>query len=355
MAAGTSGTAGASEAGREGREGPRGGKKPLRPQQQQVQALQAELERKSEEMRKAQEQRELLQQRIKVLEAVLPVRDQQLHWLTQRKQQQQQHATRPAQLTAPPSGALALHDAWTPPGSHGSGSAAASGSAASTSCSDAQSLGCDAGGGCGPAGGCGGLGVPPPGSSCTPGAVLEHFRVMWNSWVREAGLLLHLHDARPHDPGPELRAGRLREGLMSSLRPLRLEHSRLMLDILDVNMETGARGEAPADSSAARREGTGCARGGSYVAVRSFSTRLRGGGAGGGGAGSSNSARAAAILGGSARGTPGSDFLGSTLFNLMQSIRVAVLSYPYFPDAIAVLNAVAAMPTASVTASDTQR
>ncbi|GLC44710.1 hypothetical protein PLESTB_000972100 [Pleodorina starrii] len=381
---------------------PRGGQKPLRPRQQQLHQLEAELEQKLRDLKAAQAEREKLQQRIKVLEIVLPIRDRQLQLLKQRRQAAHvRPSTHIYTLDAAAQLPCAPHlIELRPSASSGGISSSSSGSETGQSSDHAQELGSGPGA---EAAICQrpaalhrtiqrsahdttkvetymtGQVVPftsVPAHSRVPGHVLRQLSTLWKQWVREAGLVLHAYDARPHDPGPQLKLSQLYEQLAPTFHSLRLEHPSLLTELMYVNLETGEREEPPPDSfwipvaqglrlspeqvadakaalalyndraaGAQEERRRLAAQLGSSLALLQGMAPLHGHGPG-------PAERGQLMLGvdqvvgqlhrnvkeqGNALELV-KDFMSNSIFSLVQTVRACVLSHPYLPDMIAVLS-----------------
>ncbi|KAG2501939.1 hypothetical protein HYH03_000437 [Edaphochlamys debaryana] len=90
---------------------------------------------------------------------------------------------------------------------------------------------------------------PGPGPAGTPAHVIKGFLGHWREWVREAGLLLHQHDARPSDPGPTLKLAQLHDKLLTPLiAKIQVSHPTLHWDLMQLDLDTGARVVPPAES-----------------------------------------------------------------------------------------------------------
>ncbi|GLC44709.1 hypothetical protein PLESTB_000972200 [Pleodorina starrii] len=391
--------------------GPRGGKKPLRPRQQHLNTLEAELEQKLRDLKAAQAERERLQQRIKVLELILPVREHYAQLLKQRRdtargvpsvhiyQQDvaQVHAQRFAEFRASASsGGLfssgseagqtsddAIHQGAQPSAVAAAAAAcqrpvelprAIHSHAKMDSYADAFTSGRIA------------LFTSVPAHNRVPCQVLRHVSGMWKQWMREAGLILHAYDARPHDPGPQLKLSQLYDQLAPTFCSLRMEHPFLLTELLYVNCETGEREEPPPDSywipvaQGLRLSPEQVAD--AKAALALYNERTAGA--------LEERRRLAAQLGSSLASLQGmvplhghgaaqqpaavkrgqlvvevdelaarlyrnvmvqgdalevvKDFMGCRLFSLVQMVRAGVLSYPYFPDVIGILSSVDATP-----------
>ncbi|KAG2445255.1 hypothetical protein HYH02_008723 [Chlamydomonas schloesseri] len=247
-----------------------GSKRRVRRVQVELTELQDLLQKKTEELRAAQEESVRLRQKLKLLETVLPVREQQIRIL-QGQVQADTAATvgcrsgnlAPPRLTikeltpsdsdASSSLELALSPVGgvtTPCASVDGGrpllEAAPSDAAASSGrCNKDVSLS-----------GHGKLFLvptlfPPPGlASKAPDsadAVLQRFLGLWNKTMREAALLLTAHDARPHDPRPAMKLAALRDSTIPLCRAMRVDHPGLLLDVCRLNLETGQPEDPPPD------------------------------------------------------------------------------------------------------------
>ncbi|GFR43400.1 hypothetical protein Agub_g4480 [Astrephomene gubernaculifera] len=213
----------------------------------------------------------------------------------------------------------------------------------------------------------------------------------WRTWVREAALLLQANDARPN----ELYVRRLEDAfakLKAEVVYLGLRHPELICNMRCVNMETGAENEVPPDSfwtvvaAGMRLTSAQISDCRSALALyrermsvvlaerRTLATKL---------SAAMNALQAEEAEG---RASPGSmrrdqltfqveevtaalaanveaeghttslarDLLGSSLFSRVQCARGSVLSYPYFPDALAIItHAVALADEANAAAAGT--
>ncbi|KXZ51994.1 hypothetical protein GPECTOR_10g1016 [Gonium pectorale] len=366
-------------------ERPRGGKKPLRSRQRAIVSLEAELQQKQAAYQQALSEKQRLEQRIRVLEVVLPVRENQVQLLKQKAQHQ---STPMLRITAAaetmsdstqssPAEELIAPQVVTPdPELAASNTQRRSPSPLEDFYLTANAPRSVQGGPCG-----------------TPAHILRQFISVWSHWVREAGLILHSHDARPNDPGPTLKLAALREGLMPKLRAMRLDYPCLIMDLVGLNMETGEREEPPSDNfwvsvvQALRftpEQVAGC-----RAALELYRERItavtterralkqqlslcmaygrpqqgRAGGAGATAAAAHSCGaqmlelldvaaqlRRNVVVEGQAVEVA-KDFMGSCLFSLVQSVRASVLCHPFFPDAISLLATVDQM--ASSGAGDT--
>ncbi|EFJ52859.1 hypothetical protein VOLCADRAFT_86255, partial [Volvox carteri f. nagariensis] len=393
------------------RRGPRGGKRPLRPRQQQLCALEAELEQKLRDLKAAQEEHDRLQQRAKVLEVVLPIREQQVQLLKQRRQVvygRQQPAHVHKQDDVPSANAVRITK-LQPCVSNGG---LPSGSESPSAADGTLELGPKSAETCHrPAALARAIQVSidyvkvmnhantftsgqvavftsVPAHGSVPPHLLRHMVNTWKQWVREAGLVLHAYDARPHDPGPQLKLAQLYEQqLTPTFRAIRLDYPFFLSELMYLNFETGERGEPPPDSFwvpvvqglrfspeqiadavaalALYKERTAKALEERRILVAKLDSvlaadRRRSPWEEGPGAnqGQSGPLKCCDVLleldyltaqlyrnvmnqGGALEAVK--DFMGSNLFSLVQVVRGSVLSYPYFPDAIAILNCLSTM------------
>ncbi|GIL93004.1 hypothetical protein Vretimale_15443 [Volvox reticuliferus] len=198
----------------------------------------------------------------------------------------------------------------------------------------------------------------------------------WRAWVREAALLLQAHDARPNDHY----LNRLADAFMklkSEVVYLGLRHPELVCNMRSVNLETAAEREFPPDSfwvpvvAGMKLDTHQVANCKSALALyrermavvlaerRSLAAQM------------SACLTALQLEEADGRAAPGSlrreqltleaeeaalaldanvaveghttslarDLLGSNLFSRLQVARASVLSYPYFPDALAIITA----------------
>ncbi|KXZ52038.1 hypothetical protein GPECTOR_10g1061 [Gonium pectorale] len=196
----------------------------------------------------------------------------------------------------------------------------------------------------------------------------------WRTWIREAALLLQAHDARPN----EMYVKRLDEAflkLKAEVVYLGLKHPELVCNMRQVNMETGMEREVPPEGFwsvvaagmkltptqiAECRSALGLYRERMAVVLserRGLASQL------------SCCLGALQLEEADGRALPGSqrreqltleaeevahaldanvateghttslarDLLGSSLFSRVQTARASVLSYPYFPDALAII------------------
>ncbi|GLC44708.1 hypothetical protein PLESTB_000972300 [Pleodorina starrii] len=401
-------------------EGPRGGRKRVRVRQQQLNTLEAELQQKLRDLEAAQQERERLQQRIKVLELTLPLRERHVKLLRQRRhaaqavppahiykqdgtQHTRAHCNTELRTAAPRDGSSSGSETrratdealrLSAPSAPTSSPAAVAGAAGASqrpaglalpiqsstdpvkvdSYADAFTSGWPA------------LITAVPAHNRVPCQAFQEFCGVWKQWVMKSGLILHAHDARPHDPGPQLKLSQLFEQLAPRFDSLRLEHPSLFTEMMYVNLETGEREEPPpdsywipvaqglrlspeqvADAKAILALYSGRAAGaqeerrrltaqlGSSLASLQGMVPLHGHGA---------AQQPAAVKRGqlvvevdelAARlyrnvMVQGSalefvkDFMGSKLLSLVQLVRVSVLSYPYIPDVIGILSSLDATP-----------
>ncbi|GLC44759.1 hypothetical protein PLESTF_001055500 [Pleodorina starrii] len=431
----------------------------LRPQQQQMLDLQKKLDALLQEHAVVEAENERLKTRLRVLEAVLPVRQQQARWA------QSAAAAATARIAAQPTDPViaSLLDLATS-GPSSCATSPARGEAATPACAGCGTGGVDAAGGgctaddapaaaaaqgdnmatgspplaaahaepasssCGttctttsgshpPAArgfghhrscsvntntrGCGGggggaartghhahpphrhhsqhsLGAHGGGASSRDPHSDSHTRWLeaWRGWVREAALLLQAYDARPNDHY----LNRLDEAftkLKSEVVFLGLRHPELVCNMRCVNLETGAEQEFPPDNFwslvvagmkldaqqvANCKSALGLYRERMSVVLaerRSLAAQM------------STCLTALQLEEADGRALPGSmrreqltldaeeaasaldanvameghttslarDLLGSNLFSRLQVARACVLSYPYFPDALAIITA----------------
>ncbi|KAG2423132.1 hypothetical protein HXX76_015517 [Chlamydomonas incerta] len=223
---------------------------------------------------------------------------------------------------------------------------------------------------------------------------LAGFRDLWSNWLRDAGLLLHSHDARPQDPAPELKLLRMRQQLMPKMHALRQEYPCLSKAVFMYNLETGEREGAPVSHWAAVARSMALSpdqlaaclaaltmyreRAAPALAERDrLASEVVAGlrAVCGAAAGSSTADSSEAGRGGGAAPAPAApaagpadvtpeavlrlcegtevlsrnisaegqaidivkDFLSNGVMSVVQLARIAVLSYPWFPDALALL------------------
>ncbi|KAG2430131.1 hypothetical protein HXX76_010230 [Chlamydomonas incerta] len=374
-------------------------KKRVRRVDAELNVLQEQLQRKAEELQRAEAESLRLRQRLKLLETVLPVRENQIRLL-------QSEATQPVTGggTVPPAARPRLAITELAP-----------------SDSDASSvdLGLSSGGGGGssvtlnvPAGGrplleagpsdsAGDITLlaPQPRSRESADAILQRFVAVWNRDVREAALLLAAHDARPQDPTPALKLTQLKDQNFPLLRAMWRDYPGLLIEVTRLNLDTGERADPPPDHWAAvvhglrltpeqraaclgaldlYRERMGPALQERRSLAQQMSAALQqadgpcaagaaaaggpmqqlpgpagwgaggvGGGAPDGGGGkdvtleflsAAQSLQRNVAIEGTALGVI-RDFLGAGVFNVVQMKRIAVLSHPFFPDCLSVLTA----------------
>eukprot|EP00198_Chlamydomonas_reinhardtii_P006147 XP_001695483.1 predicted protein [Chlamydomonas reinhardtii] len=211
--------------------------------------LQEQLQRKAEELQRAEAESLRLRQRLKLLETILPVREQQIRLL----QSEAAHPSNGA-ATAPPAARQRLTITELAP-----------------SDSDASSvdMGFSPGGGGSGEGGSGGAGssvaisvsaegrylldergqvvlvplqAPPHGGA---GEIMQRFMAIWNRDVREAALLLAAHDVRPHDPTPAMKLGQLQDENWPLLCAMWRHYPSLLKDVCRRNMDTGRLEDPP--------------------------------------------------------------------------------------------------------------
>ncbi|KAG2501928.1 hypothetical protein HYH03_000426 [Edaphochlamys debaryana] len=373
----------------------RGGKKPLRHQQKLLLELEAQLHQKQLECQRAEDEKQCLIDRIKVLETILPVRERQLQVLASMQQASAvapppppAPASAPAERRLrPPQQALP----WVSRAAEGpliTSMSSESGSADSLPCLSDDSatpmddapepevtMGTDSGSD---------PSVPRPvatvmparGPAGVPPHVIREVMGAWHTWVREAGLQLHMHDARPTDPEPRLKMAELYDKMLSPcLKSVRLEYGTAVnIDLLSISMDSGRRVEPPSDAfwaSVVKGLRLNPDQTSDYRAVmslyrdrvgnllaerRTLTDRLQVG-----------MRTLDARLSGSVRGLPVPqerielhevttllrrnvhaearaaetlrDFLTSR-YSMMDIVRVSVLAYPYFPDPVALVSAV---------------
>ncbi|KAG2482307.1 hypothetical protein HYH03_018749 [Edaphochlamys debaryana] len=386
----------------------RGGQKPLRHQQKLLLELEAQLHQKQLEYQRAEDEKQCLSDRIKdppcfprgatgrsrwckvaaalfVLETILPVRERQLQVLASMQQASAVAPPPSERRLRPPQQALP----WVarPEGPHNASMSSESGSADGLPClfgdsakpleetPEAAAMGSDSASVPLPVATVLPAGVPP-GPAGVPAHVLREVMGTWHTWVREAGLQLHMHDARPTDPEPRLKMAEMYDKLLSPcLKRVRLEYGTAVnIDLLSISMDSGRRVEPPSDAfwvSVVKGLRLNPDQISDYRAVmslyrdrvgnllaerRTLTDRLQVG-----------MQALDARLSGSVRGLPAPqerielhevttllqrnvhaeartaetlrDFLASR-FSVMDIVRVSVLAYPYFPDPVALVSAV---------------
>ncbi|KAG2447845.1 hypothetical protein HYH02_007301 [Chlamydomonas schloesseri] len=225
--------------------------------------MQEQLQRKAEELQRAEAESLRLHQRLKLLETVLPVREQLVRLL-------QSGGTQPGGNTGadavPPAAQQRLTITELAP-----------------SDSDASSL--DVGLSSGSGGGAGGssamaaasavdryLMEQEPEDDAAPArasafaresaqmmqalqprgrggadCILRRFMAVWNKDVREAALLLAAHDARPQDPRPSMKLQQLKDQNFPLLKAMWRDHPSMLIDITRLNMDTGQPEDPPPD------------------------------------------------------------------------------------------------------------
>ncbi|PNW82603.1 hypothetical protein CHLRE_06g285750v5 [Chlamydomonas reinhardtii] len=227
--------------------------------------MQDQLQRKAEELQRAEAESVRLRQRLKLLETVLPLRDQIIQMLQSEAAQPSIGARaappaarqRPAITELAPSDSDASSvDMGRSPGGGGSGEGGSGGAGSSVA------VGVTAEGrahqGAGPldwaTAGTSGPGAsahqtslaclhPQPRESAD--ALLQRFIDVWNQDVREGALLLAGHDARPHDPTPALKLMQLKDRNLPLLRAMWREQPSLLIDVARRNLDTGRLEDPP--------------------------------------------------------------------------------------------------------------
>ncbi|KAG2447846.1 hypothetical protein HYH02_007302 [Chlamydomonas schloesseri] len=214
----------------------------------ELQEMQEQLQRKAEELQRAEAESLRLRQRLKLLETVLPVREQQIRLLqlegtlpggnipSARAAQQRLTIT---ELAPSDSDASSL-DVGLSSGSGGGSSVAVSSSLAAVAVSVSSDGGrylVDERGQV--------VLVPqaPPHGSADE--VLRKFMAIWNRDVREAALLLATHDVRPHDPTPAMRLAALQDENWPLLCDMWKHYPSLLTDVCRLNMDTGRVEDPP--------------------------------------------------------------------------------------------------------------
>ncbi|KAG2438691.1 hypothetical protein HXX76_005237 [Chlamydomonas incerta] len=376
--------------------------KSLRPQQIAIIELQKQVDQLMKEHDVVATENSRLKARLRVIEAVLPVRERQ-----ERLAQAAGLSSRAAAEPEPPVLASLLDLQAPSPSSSCTTSTCPSGTDADDtaspqdpnssmgfdslgrSYSGATSLAAASSGATGPT--CTPSGTASGGQRCAPDSARRQqhkvqqqqqqaedearWQQAWQTWVREAALLVHAHDARPN----ELYEKRV-EDAFARLKAAAVygcaKHPELICNMRQVNMETGVE-EVPPDSfwtlvaSGMRltpaqvadcRTALTLYRERMEVVMaerRSLADQL------------SSCMGALHLAEAEGRAAPGStqrdklslrveevaaaldtnvaaeghttrlarDMLNSTLFTKMQCARISVLSYPYFPDALALLTA----------------